>query len=49
VAPFFGAAKNIRSVSFGADSKGRAKAFAKHKNSRSAVQAQSIESGLWVP
>jgi hypothetical protein len=43
VAPFFVAAKVIRSVSFVAVSKSRAKAFEKQKNTRSAAEKQSIE------
>jgi hypothetical protein len=49
VAPFSVEVKIVHSVSFHAVSKSCAKACKKQKNSRSAAQKQSIESGLGMP
>jgi hypothetical protein len=49
VAPYSVAAKNHPFGQLCAVSKSCAKAFKKQKNSRSAAQKQSIESGLGMP
>jgi hypothetical protein len=49
VAPFFVAAKVIRSVSFAGDSKSWANAFEKQKNARSAAEKQSIARVFGMP